>query len=75
MKFDKSKTTSLEDMDSQYDYMIDKGIFRKPKVVQKDFKDKGIVQIESDWFKDLSKENQERILSKATKDWWDGYGK
>jgi hypothetical protein len=66
--FDKTKTTSLEDFDSQLDYMIKVGIFNRVKDV------KTIHDIETDWFKSLSRKEKTKELNNATDDWWKQYG-
>ena len=65
---DKTKTTSLEDFDSQVDYMIKQGIFNKPENV------KTIGDIQTDWFRGLSHRDKTKEINRATDDWWEQYG-
>ncbi len=67
--FDKTKTTSLEDFDSQLDYMVKVGILNHPKDVM------SIGDIQTDWFKGLSYKQKEKEIELATDDWWEYYGK
>jgi hypothetical protein len=65
---DKNKTTSEEDFYNQLDYMIKVGILKEPKNVIK------ISDIETDWFKGLTKQQKDIEIAKATNDWWNYYG-
>ena len=73
MKFDKSKTTSLEDFDSQMDWMIDKGIMKSTEQFNKDML-KGEVDMFTDKYNSLSPEEQHSLLSSETEKWWKQYG-
>lgn len=66
--FDKTKTTSLQDFDSQLDYMIKVGVLNKPENV------KVIDDIQTDWFKQLPRNEKTKVINKATDDWWEQYG-
>ena len=66
--FDKTKTTSLQDFDSQLDYMIKVGVLNKPEDV------KVIDDIQTDWFKQLPRNEKTKVINKATDDWWEQYG-
>ena len=66
--FDKTKTTSLEDFDSQIDYMIKVGVLNKPEDVET------IGDIQTSWFKELPNNEQTKVINKATDDWWKQYG-
>ena len=66
---DLSKTTAEEDMESQLNYMIKKGIFKQPSQV-----DNQTMEIGTDWFNSLSKTKQDEVLDSASNDWWKEYG-
>tara|TARA_Y100000310_G_scaffold325397_1_gene388815 strand:- start:41 stop:523 length:483 start_codon:yes stop_codon:yes gene_type:complete len=70
MNKDISKTSEEEDIDSHIDYMIQKGIFKKPSEV-----DKNTFDIGTDWFNSLTPKQQKVEMSKASKEWWADYGK
>jgi hypothetical protein len=66
--FDKTKTTSLQDFDSQLDYMIKVGILNRVEDV------KNIDDIQTDRFKNLSYKDKQKEIETATDDWWKQYG-
>ena len=74
MKFDKSKTTSLEDFDSQLDWMVDNGVLKSPQQFKKDMSN-GVVDFYSDEFNKLSKKEQKIRIEFETNRWWKQYGK
>ena len=74
MKFDKSKTTSLEDFDSQLDWMVDNGVMKSPQQFKKDMSN-GVVDFYSDEFNKLSKKEQKIRIEFETNRWWKQYGK
>lgn len=65
---DKTKTTSKTAFYSQLDYMIEVGIFNEPNKIN------NISDIETNWFKALTKEEKDTTISSATNDWWNKYG-
>ena len=74
MKFDKSKTTSLEDFDSQLDWMVDNGVMKSPQQFKKDMSN-GVVDFYTDEFNKLSKKEQKIRIEFETNRWWKQYGK
>ena len=74
MKFDKSKTTSLEDFDSQLDWMVDNGVLKSPQQFKKDMSN-GVVDFYSYEFNKLSKKEQKIRIEFETNRWWKQYGK
>ncbi len=72
---DKTKTTSTEDMNSHYDYLIDKGIMKTVKQTQKDFRDTGKFEVRSDWFLELPEIKQTELITLHTDNWWRDYSK
>ena len=73
MKFNKSKTTSLQDFDSQMDWMIKKGIMKSIEQFNKDML-KGEVDMFTDMYNSLSPKEQKELLGKETEKWWNQYG-
>jgi hypothetical protein len=74
MKFNKSKTSSLQDFDSQMDWMIEKGIMKSVEQFNDDMV-KGKVDMFTDKYNSLSPQEQKSLLSIETKKWWNQYGK
>ena len=69
-KLDIYKASDEEMANSQIDFYISRGVFKRPEDV-----DKTKMDIETDWFKSLSDADRKNVFTKTSDEWWNSIAK
>ena len=69
-KIDIYKASDEEMANSQIDFYISRGVFKRPEDV-----DKTKMDIETDWFKSLSDADRKNVFTKTSDEWWNSIAK